>query len=73
MKKITSMTLHTTSDGQRVSFTFSDIDETTGMIISENNRDGFIVLEIAENEEILQKIEDIKNFTESKMIAKYGL
>jgi hypothetical protein len=45
MKKLTSFTAHTTAEGQRVSYTYSEIDDTTGKLISQNNRESFIVLD----------------------------
>lgn len=37
MKKVTSVTLHTTAEGKRMSITYSEIDEN-GKIIESNKR-----------------------------------
>ncbi|MCI8514109.1 MAG: hypothetical protein HFI93_05705 [Lachnospiraceae bacterium] len=67
MKKLTSVTLHTTSEGQRASYTFSEIDENTGAIRSDNNRSSMVILEIPANEDMLLHIEAVKAYVEEKM------
>lgn len=67
MKKITSVTMHTTSEGQRLSYTYSIIDENSGSVISENNRDSIVVLDIPANQIVLQNILSINNFVSGKM------
>lgn len=44
MKKLTSFTAHVTAEGQRISFTYSEID-STGKLISQNERENFIVVD----------------------------
>lgn len=44
MKKLTSFTAHTTAEGQRISFTYSEID-TSGRLINQNVRENFIVVD----------------------------
>lgn len=44
MKKITSFTAHVTAEGQRISYTYSEIDES-GNLKSQNNRENFIVMD----------------------------
>lgn len=44
MKKLTSFTAHVTAEGQRISYTYSEIDET-GNLKSQNNRENFIVMD----------------------------
>ena len=44
IKKITSFTAHVTGEGQRITFTYSVIDED-GNLISQNNRESFIVVD----------------------------
>ena len=44
MKKLTSFTAHVTAEGQRISFTFSEIDPN-GKLISQNERENFIVVD----------------------------
>ena len=67
MKKITSITMHTTSEGQRLSYTYSVIDENTGAVVSSNNRESLIVMEIPVNKDVLSGIEKVKAFVEDKM------
>ena len=44
MKKLTSFMCLNTGEGTRVSYTFSEID-TTGKIISQNQKENFVVLD----------------------------
>lgn len=69
MKKITSVTMHTTSEGQRLSYTYSVIDENSGAVISENNRESLVVLDIPANKEVLENIAAINNYINKKMEA----
>lgn len=67
MKKLTSVTLHTTSEGQRASYTFSEIDENTGTVLSDNNRSSIVILNIPDNENVLFCIESVNAYVEGKM------
>lgn len=67
MKKVTSITLHTTSEGQRISYTYSVIDENTGVLLSDNNRESMIVLDITSNKKALEHIEALKLYVTEKM------
>ena len=67
MKKITSITMHTTSEGQRISYTFSEIDESSGTILSDNNRVSFVILDIEANRLALSAIKTIEDFIYEKM------
>lgn len=42
MKKITSFTHHISAEGDRISYTFSELDGD-GNLISQNNRKNFVV------------------------------
>lgn len=44
MKKLTSFTAHVTAEGQRISFTFSEID-FSGKLTSQNERENFVVVD----------------------------
>lgn len=44
MKKLTSFTAHVTAEGQRISYTYSEIDDS-GNLMSQNNRENFIVMD----------------------------
>lgn len=63
MRKITSFTHLVTGEGDRIAFTFSEINES-GEIISQNNKGNFIVMD----EEVKQAIDMINE----KIIAKIG-
>ena len=67
MKKITSITMHTTSEGQRLSYTFSVIDENTGAVISSNNRESLVVLDIPANKTVLGQMAGVQSYVEGKM------
>ena len=67
IKQVTSVTLHQTSEGQRISYTYSVIDENTGIVQSENNRESIVVLNITANESVLQSIESITAYVKGKL------
>ena len=67
IKQVTSVTLHQTSEGQRISYTYSIIDENTGIVQSENNRESIVVLNITANESVLQSIESITTYVKGKL------
>ena len=67
MKKVTSITMHTTSEGQRLSYTYSVIDEGTGTIVSDNNRESMVVLDIPQNQDVLINIEAVSSYVTEKM------
>ena len=69
MKKITSITMHTTSEGQRLSYTFSIIDENSGAVISSNERGALVVLDIPANEQALGAVKTIEEYVAGKMEA----
>ncbi len=51
MKKITSFTHLITGEGDRIAFTYSEIDEE-GNLVSQNNKGNFIVVDSALKEHI---------------------
>lgn len=63
MRKVTSFTHLVTGEGDRIAFTFSEINES-GEIISQNNKGNFIVMD----EEVKQAIDMINE----KISAKIG-
>lgn len=58
MKKVTSFTHHTTAEGERITFTYSTIDEETGRLLESNVRNTLIVLD----EGILGAVKTINKF-----------
>ena len=69
MKKLTSVTSHTTSEGQRLSYTFSVIDEGTGAVVSSNNRESLVVLDIPANKAVLEAIKTMNEYVAGKLEA----
>ena len=63
--KITSFTSFTTAEGERLSYTYSKIDEETGDIIDSNIR-RTIVIPDSENG-VLDAVKTIKTFLTSKL------
>lgn len=59
MRKVTSITTHTTAEGKRVSITYSSIDET-GKIVEDNKRINRVVVD----EDALTHIAAIEEFAQ---------
>jgi hypothetical protein len=57
MKKLTSFTHLITGEGDRIAFTYSEIDDV-GNISSQNNKGNFIVVD----DELKAHVDAIKNF-----------
>ena len=57
MKVITSFTSHMTAEGERISYTYSIIDES-GNLIKSNTRESCILVD----EVIISQIKDINDF-----------
>lgn len=62
MKVLTSVTMHTTSEGQRLSFTHSVVDENTGTVVQDNVRESCVVMDIPVNAEVLSHIAGVKDY-----------
>lgn len=67
IKKATSATVHTTSEGKRLSYTYSVVDETSGEIQQENIRQSMIVMDTEANQEVLSAINTIMNYIQKKL------
>lgn len=67
MKVLTSVTMHTTSEGQRLSYTHSVVDENTGAIIQDNVRESMIVMDVPVNMDVLEHIAAIKKYVNDKL------
>ena len=67
MKKETSATLHTTSEGERISYTYSVVDEQTGAVVSSNNRESVVLLDIPANKEILDHVKAVQNYVQERL------
>lgn len=64
MKKLTSFMKLSTGEGDRIAFTYSEIDEGTGQITSQNNKGNFIILDHGVSEHV-KAIEEY--ITENKL------
>lgn len=64
MKKLTSFTAHVTAEGQRISYTFSEID-STGRLVSQNTRENFIVVD----DELQAHIDAINDFIKANKLG----
>lgn len=62
IKKITSMTVHKTANGEQVAFSYSEIDDA-GKVLSQNKRAEVVVLD----DEALSAIDVLYNFVASKI------
>lgn len=67
MKLLTSFTKLTTGEGIRVAYTYSEVDEE-GKMISQNNRENFIVVD----QELRKHIEAVDDYISNKYLAKEG-
>lgn len=63
MKTLTSFTKFNTAEGQRISYTYSEISDD-GKLISQNNRENFIVV----NEELYNAINIIENYIKNNQM-----
>ena len=63
MKTATSVTVWNDAVGKRMSITYSEIDETTGKVISDNNREDKVITAKAEKD----LIEDLLELAQSKI------
>lgn len=62
INKLTNFNYQIVQEGTRLSFTYSELN-SDGDIISSNNKRSFIV----SDEDILEKLKDIKEYLESKI------
>lgn len=65
MKTATSVTVWNDAVGKRMSITYSEVDESTGKIISDNNREDKVIT--AKDEKAL--IEDLLDLAQAKIEA----
>lgn len=62
MKKLTSVAVVTTAEGERVSYAYTELD-SDGNITSQNNRASFVALD----EEVLAAIATLKNAVNARL------
>lgn len=63
IKIVTSATVFRDSLGMRLSYTYSEVDETTGQIISDNNRGNRMVTD----RDIIAKADDILAYAQQSV------
>lgn len=63
IKIVTSATVFRDSLGMRLSYTYSEVDETTGQIISDNNRGNRMVTDLT----IVAKADDILAYAQQSL------
>ena len=66
IKTVTSITSWNDSVGKRMSITFSEVDESTGKIISDNKRTDVVVMDDGAKE----KIDDLMNYAQDIVDAQ---
>lgn len=62
MKKLSAVAIVTTAEGERVSYTYTELD-SDGNIISQNNRASFVALD----EELLAAIKTLKDAVNARL------
>lgn len=66
MKKIlTSFMNLSTGEGSRIAYTYSEVDENTGNIISQNNKGNFLVLD----DDVQSHLDSVKKYIRDKYLA----
>lgn len=58
MKILTSLTFFNNAVGKRMSVSYSEVDEATGKVISDNNRKDRVVLD----QSMIQKIDELGDY-----------
>lgn len=66
MKVVSSVTVWSGAIGDRVSITYSDIDETTGKVLSDNNRMDRIIT----NQEAKEATATLKDYAQNLIDAE---
>ena len=63
MKKLSAVAIVTTAEGERVSYTYAELD-SDGNITSQNNRASFVVLD----DDLLTAIATLKNAVNARLL-----
>lgn len=65
MKKIlTSFMNLSTGEGSRITYTYSEVDESTGSIISQNNKGNFLVMD----DSVQENLDSVKNYIRNNFL-----
>lgn len=66
MKKIlTSFMNLSTGEGSRIAYTYSEVDENTGNIVSQNNKGNFLVMD----DDVQAYLDAVKKYIQDKYLA----
>lgn len=67
MKKIlTSFMNLSTGEGSRIAYTYSEVDENTGSIISQNNKGNFLVM----NDDVQKNLDSVKDYIKNNFLSQ---
>lgn len=70
VKKVTSVTSHTTSEGERLSYTYSVINEDTAEVSQENIRGSLVLLDVEKNQAALTAVKTLRDFVSTHIDGK---
>lgn len=62
MVKVTGFTKIPSSDGTKMAYTWSEIDDITGQLLSQNNKGSFLVLDNGNFSDVLNAISTIEEY-----------
>lgn len=66
MKKIlTSFMNLSTGEGSRITYTYSEVNEETGEVVSQNNKGNFLVM----NDDVQAHLDAVKKYIRDKYLA----
>lgn len=66
MKKIlTSFMNLSTGEGSRITYTYSEVDESTGSIISQNNKGNFLVMD----DNVQKNLDSVKDYIKNNFLS----
>lgn len=68
MKKVTSFTHHVTAEGDRISYTYSEIDDN-GKLLNQNVRQNFIVVD----EELKGHVDAVNAYIKARLEGQDGI
>lgn len=64
MKQLSSFVVLSINGGYRISYTFDEINEETGDLVSQNNKESFFAVD----EDLKKSIESIRSFIQSNKL-----
>ena len=66
MKQLSSFMALNVNGGDRISYTFDEVDENTGNLISSNNKESFFVVDSA----LRKHVDAIRNYIRENRLAE---